>query len=111
MSLGSYFGTVWLVRLLLQRALGAIYFVAFLSALLQFPALLGEHGFLPVPDFVRRARFRDAPSLFIWRYSDRLFRVVAWIGLIASLVAISGAYEGAALWLVMWVLYLFIVNV
>jgi hypothetical protein len=111
MTTGSYFGSVWLVRLLLQRALGAIYFVAFLSALLQFPALLGERGLLSVPEFVRRARFRDAPSLFVWRYSDRLFRIVAWIGLLGSVVAVSGVYEGAALWLVMWAIDLSIVNV
>src|SRR5438045_9497695 len=104
MSTTAYFGSVWLVRLLLQRGVAAIYFVAFLSALLQFPALLGERGFLPVPDFVRHARFREAPSLFVWRYSDRLFRAVAWTGLIASAVAVSGSYEVSALRPLMWVL-------
>jgi hypothetical protein len=111
MSTASYFGTVWLVRLLLQRTLGAIYLVAFLSTLLQFPALLGERGLLPVPDFVRHVRFRDAPSLFTWRYSDRLLRVVCWIGILGSAVTVSGLYEGAALWLLLWALYLSIVNV
>jgi hypothetical protein len=30
-----------------------------------------------VRDFLDRVRFRDAPSLFHWRYSDRLLRVIA----------------------------------
>ena len=68
----SYFGHVWLVRLLFQRALAAIYLIAFLAVLFQFRALLGERGLLPVPAFVKRLRFRDAPSIFHWRYSDRL---------------------------------------
>src|SRR5437764_1489166 len=117
MSSASYFGSVWLVRLLLQRAMGAIYFTAFLSALLQFPALLGEHGLLPVTEFVRRVRFRDAPSLFVWRYSDRLLRAVCCTGLIGAALIVSGIADAGplwvsmTLWLVLWALYLSIVNV
>ena len=113
----AYFGSVWLVRLLLQRSLAAIYLVAFLSALLQFPALLGERGLLPVPAFVSRVRFRDAPSIFCWRYSDALLRVVAWIGIAGSALALSGLAEAGPIalsmgvWLLLWVLYLSIVNV
>ena len=38
-------------RQVLQRGIAALYFVAFLSSLNQFPALLGERGLLPVPEF------------------------------------------------------------
>lgn len=113
----GYFGGLALVRLLFERGLAAIYLVAFLSALNQFPALLGERGLLPVRDFIRAVRFRDAPSLFHWRYSDRLLRVVAGLGIALSAVTLVGVTERAplwtsmAVWLVLWGLYLSIVNV
>src|SRR5436190_2510550 len=90
-----YLGGLWLVRLLFQRGLAAIYLVAFISALNQFPALLGELGLLPVRHFLARIRFRDAPSLFHWRYSDRLLRVVAWSGIALSALTLAGATERA----------------
>src|SRR2546428_8374494 len=67
----------WLARLVLQRALGAVYLVAFLVAARQFVPLLGERGLLPVPRFVAAVSFRSAPSLFHLRYSDRLAPVAA----------------------------------
>lgn len=54
----------WLARLVIQRALGAVYLVAFVVTLDQFRPLLGERGLLPVPRFLRRAGWRRAPSLF-----------------------------------------------
>src|SRR2546428_13991316 len=62
----------WLARLVLQRALGAVYLVAFLVAARQFVPLLGERGLLPVPRFVAAVSFPSAPSLLHLRYSDRL---------------------------------------
>lgn len=113
----DYFGGLWLVRWLFVRGLAAIYLVAFLSALNQFPALLGERGLLPVRDFLHRVPFRAAPSLFHWRYSDSLLRVVAWIGIALSAATLVGLTERApiavyvAAWLTVWALYLSIVNV
>lgn len=112
-----YFGDVWLVRLLLQRALAAIYLIAFIVVLQQFKPLLGERGLLPVPAFLKRVSFRDAPSIFCWRYSDRLLDAVAWSGILLSAVALTGLSErfplwlSTATWLVLWFLYLSIVNV
>ena len=117
MSADAYFDGLWLVRLLFQRGLAAIYLIAFLSALNQFPALLGERGLLPTPDFLERVRWRDAPTLFHWRYSDRLLRIVATIGVVLSALTLLGVTErmpwpiDMAVWLVMWALYLSIVNV
>src|SRR5438552_2044977 len=74
----------WLSRFVFERALGVIYLVAFLVAVNQFRPLLGERGLLPVPRFVRMVRFREAPSLFQLRYSDRLFSVVAWAGVVLA---------------------------
>lgn len=113
----AYFGHVWLVRLLLQRGMAAMYLVAFLTVAFQFKPLLGERGLLPVADFRRRIGFREAPSLFTWRYSDRLLDVVAWTGILISACALAGFTEAGsvwvsiAAWLVLYALYLSIVNV
>ncbi|ANW17064.1 lipase maturation factor family protein [Streptomyces clavuligerus] len=110
-------GDYWLSRLVFQRVLAAVYAVAFLTAALQFRALIGERGMLPVPDFVRRVPFRAAPSLFHWRYSDRLFAGVAWTGVALSAGLLAGAADrlplavAMAWWAVLWALYLSIVNV
>ncbi|MEU0051883.1 lipase maturation factor family protein [Streptomyces sp. NPDC006184] len=107
----------WLSRLVFQRALAAVYLVAFLSAALQFRALLGERGMLPIPRFTARVRFRRAPSLFQLHYSDRFFAACAWAGCAVSAALLAGAdsalplWAGILLWLVPWALYLSIVNV
>ncbi|MEU6356288.1 lipase maturation factor family protein [Streptomyces sp. NPDC047072] len=107
----------WLARLLFQRGLAGLYFVAFLTAALQFRALIGERGMLPVPRFVARVPFRRAPSLFQLRYSDRLFALGAWTGCAVALALVAGLdswlplWGAMLLWLVPWALYLSIVNV
>src|SRR5215471_15879455 len=112
-----YFGEIQLVRLLVQRGLAAIYIIAFLVVLNQFKPLLGQNGLLPVPAFLNRVRLRDAPSIFHWRYSDRLADGVAWTGIILSALAGLGISESGptwmsmAVWLVLWFLYLSVVNV
>jgi len=107
----------WWSRLVFQRALAGLYLVAFLTAALQFRALIGERGMLPVPRFVGRVRFRQAPSLFQLHYSDRFFAACAWTGCAVSAALIAGLdsqlplWAGMLLWLIPWVLYLSIVNV
>ncbi|MFF8841785.1 lipase maturation factor family protein [Streptomyces sp. NPDC015127] len=107
----------WLSRLVFQRALAAVYLVAFLSAALQFRALIGERGMLPVPEFLRRVTARDAPTLFRLHYSDRFFALVAWTGVLLSAALVAGAADHVPLaaamawWAVLWALYLSIVNV
>ncbi|MEU9174552.1 lipase maturation factor family protein [Streptomyces sp. NPDC048420] len=107
----------WLSRLVFQRALAGLYFVAFLAAALQFRALLGERGMLPVPRFVARVPFRRAPSLFQLHYSDRFFAGCAWTGCAVAVALAAGLdsrlplWGGMLLWLVPWLLYLSIVNV
>ncbi len=72
----TYFGNVWLVRLVLERGLAALYLLAFVAVLRQFKPLLGEDGLLPVPEYLQGMTFRQVPSLFLWRYSDRLLNLV-----------------------------------
>jgi hypothetical protein len=107
----------WVSRLLFERALGAIYLVAFLVARNQFRPLLGERGLLPVPRFVRVVSFRDAPSLFQLRYSDRLLGATAWVGMALAASIVVGLPQAGPLWapmlvwLALWALYVSIVNV
>jgi len=108
-------------REVVQRGVAAVFLIAFLSAADQFPALLGEHGLLPVPRFLDRAYARRQPTIFRWHYSDRMLRLVAWGGVVASAVLVAGlpqlAAPGAAavltsvLFLLLWGAYLSIVNV
>ena len=113
----SYFGSLWLTRLLLQRGIAAVYLIAFIAVLLQFKPLLGEQGLLPVPDLLKRTTFRQIPTLFHWRYSDRLLTLVAWAGIVVSLCALIGFIDSGPVWisvpawLLLLFLYLSIVNV
>lgn len=106
-----------MARLLLQRGVALVYVVAFVNVVAQFRPLLGERGLLPVPRYLTGRRFREAPSIFHAAYSDRLLSVVAWTGLILSGGIAVGAMElvpawlSVIWWLVVWALYLSIVNV
>lgn len=113
----SYFDSVWIARLLVQRGMAAIYLVAFLVVLNQFKPLLGERGLLPVPHYLRRTHYLQSPSIFHIRYSDALLTAVAWTGIVISALALCGITEVGPIWvsigawLVLWVLYLSVVNV
>ncbi len=106
-----------LSRAILQRGIAAIYAVAFLAVLRQFTPLLGERGLLPVPAFLQRAGRAAGPSLFRWRYSDRLLVVVGWAGLVVALLLVVGLPQTGPPWLpmlafgVLYLLYLSVVNV
>lgn len=107
----------WYGRLIFQRGLAVIYAVAFHTAALQFRALLGERGMLPIPRFLERSSWRRSPSLFHLRYSDRLFAAVSWTGVVLAVAVAAGLadavplWAGMLLWFALWVLYLSIVNV
>ena len=104
-------------REVLQRGVAAIFLIAFLSAADQFPALLGEHGLLPVPRFLQHAYARRQPTIFRWHYSDRMLRMMAWAGVVVSAALVAGVPQLAPPWLttvlflLLWGAYLSIVNV
>ncbi len=107
----------WLSRLVFQRALALVYLVAFLNAANQFRALLGERGLMPIPAYLTRTTFRRSPSLFHLHYSDRFFAAVAWVGVVVSAALLVGLADGLplpvhmAVWALLWVLYVSILNV
>jgi hypothetical protein len=107
----------WLGRLILERGTAIVYVFAFVAAARQFPALIGEHGLLPVPRYLARHSFIRTPSIFHLHYSDRFFATVAWLGaalaagMAAGLADVVPLWMAVLLWLLLWVAYLSIVNV
>jgi hypothetical protein len=107
----------WYSRWLFERALAAIYLVAFVAAAIQFVPLLGERGLEPVGPWVRQVPFRASPSLFYLFPHDAAFRMAAWLGIALSVLALSslpqrmGAWPAAAVWAGLWLIYLSFVNV
>jgi hypothetical protein len=106
-----------LARFVLERGIAAIYLIAFVVTLDQFPALLGERGLLPASRYLRRVSFLEAPSLFHLGYSDRRLRAVAGVGAAVALLIVVGLPQRAPLpvtmacWLLLWVLYQSIANI
>lgn len=106
-----------LARLLIERGLGLIYLIGFIVAFVQFPALAGERGLDPAPELLRHVTFRQAPSIFHFRYSDRLLRAVAAAGAILAALVVLGIAATLPLpvtmlvWLGLWALYLSIMNI
>lgn len=110
-------GEYTIAREILERGVAALYVIAFVSAVNQFPALLGENGLLPARRFLRHPYARTQPTLFRWRYSDRLLRAVAWTGAVLSALIVAGvvqlapSYVFVPVFLIVWFLYLSIVNI
>jgi hypothetical protein len=104
-------------RFLIERGLAAIYLIGFVVALRQFPALCGENGLEPARELLALVRFRDAPSLFHWGYSDDRLRSASWLGIAVAVALVLGIPQHLPLpltmlaWFTLWVLYQSIVNV
>ena len=111
--------TYWLTRFVILRLLGFNYAIAFLVAIHQILPLIGSKGLLPVGMYVKRlshaygsdlAVFMRQPSLFWFWHSDTALLTVAWIGFVLSCVVTAG-FANALVLVVLWFLYLSIVNV
>ncbi len=99
---------------MLLRGIGLVYAVAFLILVRQGPALIGEHGILPVVRFLnlvagnlgsRGAGFWQLPSLFWFSASDTWLQACAWLGLCGALTMLAG-FSNAPLLALLWALYL-----
>lgn len=107
----------WLSRWFFERGLALTYLIAFAVTVSQFRPLLGEHGLMPTPRYLARVSVRQSPSLFHLRYSDRLLSLVGWTGVAVAASLLLGLPQRGPLglslvaWLILWVLYLSIVNV
>lgn len=89
-----------LSRMLLTRSLAAVYVLAFVGTARQWRPLLGEDGLTPVTDLLGRVPPRAAPSLFHWRYSDRLAVGLAWTGAGLAAAVVVGIPQQGPWWLV-----------
>jgi hypothetical protein len=107
----------WWGRLVLERGTAVIYLIAFVCAARQFRGLIGARGMLPIPKYLERRSFRVTPSIFHLHYSDRFFATVCWVGAALSAAMVVGFADAVPVWLAMpgwlllWALYLSIVNV
>jgi hypothetical protein len=106
-----------IARFVLERGLAALYLIGFVVAWRQGPALIGEDGLDPAPGVLRATTFREAPSIFHWRFSDRLLVAVSVLGAAIAATLVIGLPQQAPLpvtmlaWFALWVLYQSIVNV
>ena len=104
-------------RLFFERSLALIYFIALWVTLNQFPALLGEHGLLPVKRFLSYVPYKKAPNLFHLYYSDKFLKGICLFGMVLSMALVGGAsaYLHPILhmltWLTLYFIYLSITNV
>ncbi len=107
----------WYSRWLFERALAAIYLIAFVATVIQFVPLLGEHGLEPVGRWVASVPFRQSPSLFYLYPKDAAFRACAWLGVALSILMLTavpqrmGTVASSLVWAVLWALYLSFVNI
>lgn len=106
-----------LAREVLQRGTAAILAIAFLSTLLQGPALIGERGLLPARTFIAVGGLDREPSVFRWGYSDRMLRLLCAGGLALALALAAGMPQAGPPWapmvafLLLWIGYLSILPI
>ncbi|MEY2563957.1 MAG: hypothetical protein QOH88_2150 [Verrucomicrobiota bacterium] len=104
--------TYFISRRWFFRSLGAIYLIAFLSLWGQLDGLIGEHGILPISEYLKAARAQfggNAPSIvptLCWlNSSDAFLRFLCGAGAILSILLIAGLLPVIAL-ILLFVLYL-----
>ncbi len=94
------------------RALALIYLAAFGSLAGQITGLIGEHGILPLGDFMRAVestvgarKFFVMPTVFWWDSSDRMLENVCLAGMAFAILLLAGRLEKLSL-VVLFILYL-----
>jgi len=99
-------------RWLFLRLLGVVYLIAFISLAAQITGLVGEHGLLPIGEFLGQIHQRYGASAYynwptlVWLSpGDAWLSSLCWIGAGASLLLIGGIAPAAAAVLA-WLLYL-----
>ncbi len=99
-----------MIRTLL-RALGLVYFIAFISFGVQAAGLIGSRGILPFEDYLRAAQaslgasaYWDVPSVLWLSWRDGALTTVWVLGAVCALVAVAGYRQRIALaaCLVLW---------
>ncbi len=100
-----------LPRWLFLRALGLVYFSAFLALHFQVLGMSGSGGILPATPYLQalrqlgNQRFWLAPTLLWWGSSDHALMLLVWVGLLASILVVINVLPKPAL-IVCWVCFL-----
>ncbi len=103
-------------RLVVSRGLALVYVIAFVVAIRQWPALLGDRGLLPVRRHLQRTTWKRSPTLLRIRCGDRWVVGASVLGAFVGAAIVAGLVERApipvwiAAWLAMWAIYLSLVN-
>ncbi|MDJ0625546.1 MAG: lipase maturation factor family protein [Candidatus Caenarcaniphilales bacterium] len=96
------------------RLLAIVYLIAFVSFWSQAIGLIGSNGILPVEEFISSNNgiqgFLNYPSIFFVNSSDFFLHLICLVGLVCSVLVFLGFIQGPCL-LILWFLYLSIVNV
>ena len=94
------------------RALAVVYAIAFLSLAVQITGLIGEHGILPLQDYMDQvakalggSRFYAMPTVFWWGSNDIVLQSVCWAGVALSVALFLGRLQKLVL-ILLFVLYL-----
>lgn len=94
------------------RALAVIYGIAFLSLVAQITGLIGEHGILPLQEYMNQvakalggSRFYAMPMVFWWGSSDKTLEAICWTGVALSVLLLFGRLQKLVL-ILLFVLYL-----
>ncbi len=104
--------TFFIARWVFLRLLGAIYFVAFLSLLVQVRGLIGRHGILPAADYLNAARAQLGPerhwllpTVCWWSVNDVFLIFLCVAGAVLSLAVVFNFLPCLSL-ILLWALYL-----
>ena len=113
----------WLTRIVLIRALGFVYAAAFLAALNQNDALIGEHGLTPATSLIYAHRAGNAgkdwiqllilnPTIYwFWEPTAMNLNIASQIGLILSVAIMVMGSANMIIFFALWSLYFSIVSV
>src|SRR5258708_30610385 len=99
-------------RWIFARALGGIFFCAFMSLAVQIRGLAGEHGIIPAQQFLDAVwnqlgakALWQVPTLCWLNASDAMLVTLCLTGAALSIALICGVFPGLCA-LLLWVLYL-----
>jgi lipase maturation factor 1 len=99
-------------RWLFLRLLALVYLIAFVSLAVQITGIVGEHGILPIGEFLGQvharygaAAYYNWPTLVWLSPSNAWLSSLCWVGAAASLLLIAGIAP-TAIAALLWMLYL-----
>ena len=84
-----------IARWVFLRAMGAIYFSAFLALVFQIRGMVGTHGILPAGEYLEKVRGLGAlriwyaPTVFWLGSGNHALMLMVWVGIVASVLVVA----------------------